>query len=541
MINIVIKILEAIGEKKKEFWKIQLLIFLGSIMELAVVIFVPLWFSTLLQEENSTDLINTIFEEYRLLTAALTIFAILFSSFLNSYILYKTNHYSFSIGQKISRTLLVKYLEKSYDELLKVHKSVLLSRINTEASRLSNFVLNPLFLLNTKVFISLFIILFLLYYDLKVTFFACCFFIIVYFSIFKFSKRKLSNNGIIITNINSEKLKLSEESINAFIEITLYNLKSSLINQFKNVSTQYVDVSAENNFISKFPKYLIEGILFSFLIALLAILTTNNNFLTTLAIFGFGSYKLLPYLQQIFSAYSVIKANVDSVDILLPDLKKPSKPHVLLDIQDLQTLELSNICFSYGDKPLFKNYSCKFERGNIYGIIGESGSGKSTLAKIILGLLQPDNGSITVNSVQKLNSWIDASYVSQNTIFINESIGKNLLYDYNGTEDENFKIIKLLSSLGLDDLLKNIDYDLNVKISERGNNVSGGQLQRLSIARAILKNSELLILDEATSALDDTNQLKCMSYLRTIKTNRITIIITHRKETIAYCDHIIEL
>ena len=238
-----------------------------------------------------------------------------------------------------------------------------------------------------------------------------------------------------------------------------------------------------------------------------------------------------------------MKANFNSFEVLEKDLLNSIKTKTkFFKISNLKKLEIQNISFSYLENKLFDRFSYKFEIGKIYGLVGESGSGKSTLLKIIMGFISPNSGKITINGIPLKNSWLqNVAYVSQNSIIVNASIGENIDNTYNLNDKNKDEIISLLESLGLSSYLKEINYDLNHKLTKNGSNISGGQLQRISIARALFTKSPLIIFDEATSSLDDLNQKIIMKILKKSSTNKIVIISTHRKETLGFCDKIIEI
>lgn len=544
MFKSIILLVKIVDGNLKKFLKLQFLIIFSSITELAMVIVIPFWFSAnLININSSNSFILNFVAENKSLIGLLSIILIIISSLLNVYTLYRTNLYSFNIGQKTSYILLKKYLNESYSFHQQNNSSKLISNINTESLRLANFFLNPFFILNSKIIVVVFIISFLLFYDPLTTLFALLFFIIFYMLIFKFLKKRLKINGETITEINSNKIKISEESIYAFIEVNLYKLKEGLLYRFDKYGIKFSTVSAINNFISKFPKYLIELLLFSSLITIISFSKDNSGIFQTIVIFGFAAYKLLPYIQQIFSTYTVMKANYNSFEVLESDLLNSTETKTkFFKIINLKNIKLNKISFSYSNNSILDKFSYTFNIGNIYGLVGESGSGKSTLLKIIMGFIKPISGEVRINDVAINDSWLqNVSYVSQNNIIVNASIGKNIDINYNGNKKSYNEIISLLESLGLGSYLKEINYNLDHILSQKGSNISGGQLQRISIARALYNKSQLIIFDEATSSLDDLNQKLVMKILKDISKKAIIIVSTHRIETLEFCNKIIKL
>ena len=544
MFKSIILLVKIVDGDLKKFLKLQFLIIFASITELVTVIIIPFWFSAnLTNTASNTSIIMQFIIDNKFYLGLLSIAFIFLSSSLNVYALYRSNLYSFSIGQNSSYILLKKYLNESYFFHQKNNSSKLISNINTESLRLANSFLNPFFILNSKVIVVILIISFLLFYDPIITSIALIFFVFFYLLIFGFVRNKLKSNGISITEINSDKIKISEESISAFIEVNLYKLKKTLLERFYKKGLRYSRVSAITNLISKFPKYLIELLLFSSLILIISKSSDGDGMLQTIIVFGFAAYKILPYIQQIFSTYTVMKANYNSFEVLESDLLHSSKTKTIyFETKDLETLSLDNIDFGYSKKKLLSNFSYVFEVGNIYGLVGESGSGKSSLLKIIMGFISPDSGKLSINNVTIKNCWLkDVAYVSQQSIILNASIGQNIDVNYNGEKKIRTKIIGLLESLGLGLYLKEINYNLDHILNQKGSNISGGQLQRIAIARALYIKSRLIIFDEATSALDNYNQKLLMKILKTLAKNSIVIISTHRRETLEYCNYTIKL
>ncbi len=209
-------------------------------------------------------------------------------------------------------------------------------------------------------------------------------------------------------------------------------------------------------------------------------------------------------------------------------------------LPEFNSLIGSNIDFSYNSKTVLKNFSFKITKGSITAITGDSGKGKSTLFKLILGLFTPQSGSITING--NLNT--DAStrsifaYVPQGNIILSGSIIDNLtFYNPNVSLDEVINACKIAD---IHDYISSLPDNYNTVLTERGGGLSEGQIQRLSIARAILANAPVLLLDEATSALDNDTELRVLTNIKTLK-DKTVILVTHRKTSIDLCDSIINI
>ena len=205
-------------------------------------------------------------------------------------------------------------------------------------------------------------------------------------------------------------------------------------------------------------------------------------------------------------------------------------------------ITVNNLSFYHEpDNYLFNNINLDLKKGNAIGIVGLSGSGKSTLVSLILGLLKPIKGNVCINNtnVRDLDAPKYFSYVSQFPFISNDTLLNNLVYpgcDLNKTE-----IINLMDLMGLADLTNGNVARLEDLVGEKGISLSGGQIQRIAIIRAILQNKEILIIDEGTSALDHESSNRVLNILREIKKRKIIIVISHRKEILEICDNVYKL
>ncbi len=212
-------------------------------------------------------------------------------------------------------------------------------------------------------------------------------------------------------------------------------------------------------------------------------------------------------------------------------------------INKINILECNNVSFKYDNRcNLFNDIACKFEKGKIYAIVGNNGKGKTTLFKLLLGVLHPNSGNILINNksiyTYQYDQYIDKfSVVNQKPYFFNKSIMENLTYfcnDYN-------KIIKVCKKLDIHNFIMNLPDKYDTILSEDATNLSGGQKQKLALARALLRDSQILLLDEFTSSLDQKSIEKIFEILSKIKKDKIIIMITHKQAEIESADIVYEL
>ena len=195
-----------------------------------------------------------------------------------------------------------------------------------------------------------------------------------------------------------------------------------------------------------------------------------------------------------------------------------------------------------------ENINIIINKGEIVGVIGDNGSGKSTLCNLLLGLLKPEKGSIIIDDKINIHDSYQGykknlSFVPQKIYLINDTIKNNIMFGSENDEIKNFNVnkVKILSQLLAFNLKDSSDDIFDYKIGEDGSKLSGGQKQRIAIARALYKDTEILIMDEPNNNLDSQIEIKIMEDLVNLSTNKTIIIITHNPETLKHCNKVIEI
>ena len=259
-------------------------------------------------------------------------------------------------------------------------------------------------------------------------------------------------------------------------------------------------------------------------------------------------------LSLIGKAYEPIAIfNVEYVDYKLNKVtvKKYLEFLTLKDDQNLSTgkkikqvegtIEFKNVSYSYlKEKKLIENLSLKINKNEKIALVGESGSGKSTIIKLIIGVIKNESGKILVdgNELSKLNLndfYKYITYISQESPIFDGTLRENLLLDKNISDKEIKEVLKLVS---LEKFLNRLEKGLDTELGEKGIRMSGGERQRVALARLFFDNSKIIILDEATSAMDNITEKEVMENILKRLKNKTVIIIAHRLETIKNVDKI---
>lgn len=249
----------------------------------------------------------------------------------------------------------------------------------------------------------------------------------------------------------------------------------------------------------------------------------------------------LKSLSSLFPQYYSALASSERILELkeLPDERKLDQEKV----QGFSKIIFENVSFAYDDNKVFENVSCEIEKGDIIGICGESGIGKSTLIKLVLGVLTPDSGNIYIVDREGHKVSVDTetrnifSYVPQGNLILSGTIAENVVF---GSDNIDKKLVeKVIQVSQLDELIDQLPAKLDTVLGEGGLGLSEGQVQRLSIARALYRNSEVLLLDEATSALDHETEIRVLKEIQSM--NKTCLFITHRKEALEVCSKLLSV
>ena len=261
---------------------------------------------------------------------------------------------------------------------------------------------------------------------------------------------------------------------------------------------------------------------------------------TVLALLG-KSYEPIAIFNVEYVDYKLNKVTVNKYIELL-ELKDDQNLTIGKRIKEVEgTIELKNISYSYlKEKKLIENLSLKIKKNEKIALVGESGSGKSTIIKLIIGLIKSNSGKILIdgNDLSKLNLndfYNYVTYVSQDSPIFDGTLRENLILDKNIKDEKILEVLKLVS---LEKFLSRLENGLDTELGEKGIRMSGGERQRVALARLFFDNSKIIILDEATSAMDNITEKEVMENILTNLKNKTIIIIAHRLETIKNVDKI---
>ena len=503
-------------------------------------------FNEFFSESENKEIISFIILIILVLYLFKTIFLILF------------NYWQIKFSQNIYKFLSIKLLKKYlFNPITFYHKkntSVLLRNVIFETKNYGASI-NIILKLFAEIFITFFILGLVIYIEPKKSIIIITIIISFALLFYFLSSKKIYSLGIKKLQNIEKASKIIGESLSGIRDIKLKSVENYFYEIYKNFLNKFVKVQNYQQAIIDSPRIIFEFIVLCLVLGgLLYYMRFNNDINELLPVIGLylvAAFRLIPAIMRILSMMQSIKGLQASVDMLNNELeyyennkKENFKNSFNEKISLNKNIKFKNVYFSYDQKKeILKDFSFEINKSEIIGIYGKSGSGKSTLVDLLTGLLTPDKGEILIDERFKLNQnnipeWQKKiGYVSQNVFLFDKSLRENIAFGQENDAIDDKKIWNILRKTALLDVIT----DLNVEVGEKGIKFSGGQVQRMGIARELYRNPELLILDEATNSLDKQTENLILESIKDLKKSTTIIIISHKESTLKVCDEIINL
>ncbi len=490
-------------------------------------------------------------------------FCLLFLMIVNIFTVYSMGRlatFCQSVGARISESLFEYYFCQGILFHYKNHGGFLAKNIINEVDRFTSNVLFPLMQVIGRTVVTLIIIATMFFLQPMVTLIAGIFFVVAYAFILLIVQKRFARNGRIMTDAQAKRFKILIEGFAGNKTLKLLHAFDLLLSDFKGETTKLAASIANNHWWGVVPRYMLETCGYMVLITILMIMiflnmSTEAMFSSTIMM-GILGYKLLPAFQQIYTNIALFKGNIEAYHQIRGDLLHAGafldrKDRGFLSFKesfgDLSSFELRDISFSYPgtDRKIISGLSARFAASGFVGIAGPSGSGKSTFLDIVSGLFAPDNGEVVINgqivSPQDLSRFNDfIGYVPQETHIFSASVAENVALGKRRDELDVELVHTALAQVGLTKVVKDLELGIWHELGERGAGFSGGQKQRLGVARALYRQPQIIMLDESTSNLDFESEIHLMEVLKEVSRTKLILFVTHRRENLKYCDRIIE-
>lgn len=456
--------------------------------------------------------------------------------------------------------LLDNYLSRPYEDFLNIKSGDVLQVISVDVSR-TYTILTYILSMFAEIVISLSLLISILLISPGITIAMGCVMMFLVILMQAIVKPVLNESGSTNRKANAGMNQWLLQAIQGIKEIKLMKKEEFFKDNFSVYGRKYVKTHYIEMTLVAVPRYMIEAIAMSVFFLVVGITINRGveleSIIPVISGIAMASVRLLPAINRISGNLAAISFGAPAIDSLIENLNTLhldtktifETKRESIDIQKSiirlnHKLDVSHIRYHYpsSDINVLDDASIVIKKGMSVGVVGSSGSGKTTLIDIILGLLNPQEGSIIADEIdihQDINGWkSQIGYIPQNIFMIDGTIRSNVAFGVPESGIDDAKVWQALKEASLDDHIKGLPEGLDTEIGERGMRLSGGQRQRIGIARALFLDPEILVFDEATSALDNETEEAIMESIHRLQGKKTMIIIAHRLSTIEGCDAI---
>ena len=480
--------------------------------------------------------------------ALIAVFLIFFTVKNLAGILISNTQFKFTgkVALRISKQKLDNYLAGDYSEFINTDSAVHLRRIAFQPFEFCQHILAGIQQILIQSFLILFTIIAILIYNAQLFVLVLIILLPSVLLVFFYIKKKLvaAKQDIVVHNERSFQFLL--DALKGYVEGNIYQRRKFFHDRFARARGIFSKHLFESLALQTIPNRVIEtfAVLGLFVLILVVKWTglNDSSILITIGAFMAAAYKIIPGVVKIINAAGQIKAHGFSLSELEVALEESRDT----DTSDpVRSVELSDVSFQYSDHHVLSNFSLRVLKGDFLGITGRSGKGKTTLFNLLLGFLTPSCGRILINdeivsTAELKNYWGQISYVRQQSFLIHDTILRNITLEESGHDQKALN--EAIAISGLSDMIDRSPDGINQIITENGKNISGGQQQRIAIARALYKKANLLLLDEPFNELDEASMIQLASHFKKMSTDgKIIIMITHDHKCLSYCNKIISL
>ena len=463
-------------------------------------------------------------------------------------------NFTYDLYGNLSRRLYMDYYHRG---LLFVadHNSTELSRnVNIVCLNFVIGVLKPAAAIVGEIIPFALIIVAIIFYDPTASILLALTFVPAVWIYYSFVKERLLQYGKEENEAQREKFRNVAESFRGYADVEISNALPQIMSSFDTATERLVAMRKRDATLSTIPQGITESSLAAGMAALIIVgaFMPERKIGLVFGLFAVAAVRLLPSVRNILTSLTAIRYNLHTIDTLSTI---SDQTHTIDNsterIHLRKEMNICNISFSYGDKnkEVLSDFSLSIKQGERLGVRGSSGAGKSTLMNLMLGLYTPNKGEILIDGV-KLDAstrrmWQNSvGYVPQSVFLLDSTLLENIALGVKPEQIDRQRVMEVIEMASLTEFVEQLPDSLNSRIGEAGCRVSGGERQRIGIARALYKNPDILFFDEATSSLDRTTEQSINSSIEELsKRNRnITIVaIAHRDSSLEFCDRIINI
>jgi ABC-type multidrug transport system fused ATPase/permease subunit len=450
-------------------------------------------------------------------------------------------HFVYAVATRISGNLMLRYLEGNFSDYVDVDSSVHVRRISQQPIEFCQYILSGCQQILSETGLILFSITAILLYNAQLFLLILLLLLPAVIIASAITKRKLQAARSNVKSNSEKALQYLHESLSGYVESNIYNKHKIFTKRYAEKQQILNTHISELQSVQLIPARMLEIFAVMGLILLIAVTHifpehSQSLLFITLGAFMAASYKMIPGVVKISNIVGQIKTYAFTLDDILKDNEHHAAKNIFEEPQ-ISSVIFNKVDYSIAGKKILNDFSMKIKAGDFIGISAPSGCGKTSIVNLLLGFREPASGIILFNGQitdagSRKKCWQRIAYVKQQSFLLHDSL-ENIIC-LGEKEPDREKLSEVISICGLE--------NINSVITENGKNISGGQRQRIAIARALYKDTDLLIMDEAFSELDNCSSKKILEHLNNLTHDgKAILLISHHMDNFLFCTDIISL
>ncbi|SFH03743.1 ABC transporter ATP-binding protein [Methylobacterium gossipiicola] len=485
---------------------------------------------------------------FLMVTGAAALSAILTTSVVNAGLTFAQLRFTNLTGYGLARRLLARYIDRDRLFFAQANSAELAKNVLSETDRLVVGVLTPTTVIASRSVSALAVVTFLIFYAPRLALILGGGFGGLYVLLYLVMRVRLARLGARAVADNERRYRVVQETFGALTELKLYGRAEAFAAGFDAPARAYAKATAASLLTGQLPRFVIESLAFGGVIVVVLFALSQGldtaGLLPLLGLFAFAGYRMLPAFQNIFTSLALLRFYLPAVRVVVEELADEGvpRPRPTTRLPFESEIRLTGVTFDYAPgRPTLRDISLTIPAHTTIGLVGRTGSGKSTLVGLILGLLTPTAGRITVDGVpldvDTLPAWQNrVGYVPQDVFLIDASVRENIALGIPPEAVDEGAVERAARLAGFHAVALGLEGGYGAGVGERGTRLSGGQRQRLGIARALYHDPDVIVFDEATSALDGETEAAVMEALASLNGTRTIILIAHRLTSLTATD-----
>ena len=531
---------------------------LGAIIPFLAVLVDPLQATQTPLVEWVVDILEGyVSEDIRWNITVLFIVAVVVSGLVRFFLIFYIAKFNFGVGEEIAVRVYQHALYQPYEVHMEKNSSEIIGGLNKLDQLI--WVIYGLINMVSATLMAVSIVVFLIWIDPILAIIAFSGLGGIYSFVFIVSRKKLANNSVDLSEAADKRIQIVQEGLSGIRDVLLTQTQPLFVSRFDEMNRRMYQAHSSNNIIGPSPRFAVESV-GMILIALFAYMSVISGkdisvIIPMLGALALGAQRLMPLVQQSYQGWVQFVGNKD----LLFDVAE-----LLRGINDYKSqvggdkmpgkiclkknIRMEDVSFRYGvgGRKVLNNLNLIVKKGAKVGFIGPTGCGKSTIVDILMGFIKPTTGNVLIdNDVLKAENVLlwqqQIAHVSQDIFLLDASFMENIAFGASLGEINKDKVKECAEIAKISSVIEETEESYQTKVGERGVRLSGGQRQRVGIARALYRNSPILVLDEATSALDIETEKEIIQSINDYAHDITVIMIAHRTSTLMNCDWIYKI